>query len=545
MAGLKSFADHKVSINEWFILFVAFVLVLYSLVSPMEVDSAQYAEMSREIARQGLSLEFFDKGTDYLDKPPMLFWLSALSIKLFGVHHFAFKLPSVLICLLACYFFYKYICLFYEKTIASLAVVILLSTMAFFHMTNDIRCDALLMSFNVISIYFLSLWWRQQKVIDLLWCICFIALGMMTKGMIALILPAIVYVYCLIINKKWNLLFKWEYIPALILLVLMLLPMSIGLYRQFDMHPEKIVNGHDHVSGLRFFYWTQSFGRITGESVWNNNAGFFYLANALTWQLLPYTILLIYSIVLLLKQKKIGQNWINDPFSVPIVVFGYLMLASSKYQLPHYIYIVFPYLTLFIAIVSVRTSYSKFWRTFQLSFLYLMILFVLFILLFSMPMMNLDWAKIILSVILLGFIFYTYYQKKMGLIHLSAFVSLTLHVLIASIFYIHLLEYQRGNLMADYIQTHALDKSNISYYGFNGMHSLDYNVDFDFPVDTELKNGRMYILDANTKQTLDQKDETYTLMHTIQSFGVSNLSGRFLDPSKRSKVLSEYYLIGK
>ena len=58
MAGLKSFADHKVSINEWFILFVAFVLVLYSLVSPMEVDSAQYAEMSREIARQGWDLAF-------------------------------------------------------------------------------------------------------------------------------------------------------------------------------------------------------------------------------------------------------------------------------------------------------------------------------------------------------------------------------------------------------------------------------------------------------------------------------------------------------
>ncbi len=52
---------------------------------------------------------------------------------------------------------------------------------------------------------------------------------------------------------------------------ILLIPMSIGLYQQFDLHPEKIVNGKHGVSGLRFFYWSQSFGRITGESPWKND----------------------------------------------------------------------------------------------------------------------------------------------------------------------------------------------------------------------------------------------------------------------------------
>ena len=47
--------------------------------------------------------------------------------------------------------------------------------------------------------------------------------------------------------------------------------MSIGLYEQFDLHPEKEVLYMKGPSGFRFFYWTQSFGNNRGESYWDNN----------------------------------------------------------------------------------------------------------------------------------------------------------------------------------------------------------------------------------------------------------------------------------
>jgi 4-amino-4-deoxy-L-arabinose transferase-like glycosyltransferase len=52
----------------------------------MDIDAAQYASISREMLARNSFLQVFDLGKDYLDKPPMLFWLSALSMKIFGVH---------------------------------------------------------------------------------------------------------------------------------------------------------------------------------------------------------------------------------------------------------------------------------------------------------------------------------------------------------------------------------------------------------------------------------------------------------------------------
>ena len=41
----------------------------------MDIDAAQYASISREMLARNSFLQVFDLGKDYLDKPPMLFWL--------------------------------------------------------------------------------------------------------------------------------------------------------------------------------------------------------------------------------------------------------------------------------------------------------------------------------------------------------------------------------------------------------------------------------------------------------------------------------------
>ena len=63
----------------------------------MEVDATQYASMSVELLQSKSYLQFTDLGKDYLDKPPLLFWLSALSIALFGNTTWAFKIPSFIL----------------------------------------------------------------------------------------------------------------------------------------------------------------------------------------------------------------------------------------------------------------------------------------------------------------------------------------------------------------------------------------------------------------------------------------------------------------
>src|SRR4051812_11205484 len=69
----------------------------------IEVDSAQFASISMEMSQNNSYLMVTERGDDYLDKPPFLFWVSSASMKLFGLNNFAYKLPTLLfslICLL-------------------------------------------------------------------------------------------------------------------------------------------------------------------------------------------------------------------------------------------------------------------------------------------------------------------------------------------------------------------------------------------------------------------------------------------------------------
>ena len=77
--------------NRLFFLFIVVCILLYLLgwlIPLMEIDAAQYANISREMFNSKQYIQVYDLGKDYLDKPPMLFWLSALSMKIFGVSDF-------------------------------------------------------------------------------------------------------------------------------------------------------------------------------------------------------------------------------------------------------------------------------------------------------------------------------------------------------------------------------------------------------------------------------------------------------------------------
>ena len=60
----------------------------------------QYASMSREILRNDNFLHLFDNGEPYLDKPPLIFWVTALFFKLLGPSDLVYRLPSIIFTLL-------------------------------------------------------------------------------------------------------------------------------------------------------------------------------------------------------------------------------------------------------------------------------------------------------------------------------------------------------------------------------------------------------------------------------------------------------------
>ncbi len=76
------------------------ILIAGATSDVIEVDAAQYAAISMETEKDGNYLMITERGEDYLDKPPFLFWINALSFKIFGYTNLGYKLPSVLFSLI-------------------------------------------------------------------------------------------------------------------------------------------------------------------------------------------------------------------------------------------------------------------------------------------------------------------------------------------------------------------------------------------------------------------------------------------------------------
>ncbi len=550
--------DHLTNSYLFFIILCIIVYIVGCITVPlMEIDSVQYANISREMLQNKSFLQIFDQGKDYLDKPPMLFWMSAISMYFFGINDFAFRMPSIIMAIIAIYSTYKFTKLYYAKELALLSALVLASSQAMFLITHDVRTDTMLMGWVILGIWQFSHWLKYKNGASFMWAFIAIAFGMMTKGPIALMVPVFSFVPHLLVHKNSKLLFRWEYLIGLLIIIVLLIPMDIGLYQQFDLHPEKVMYEKTGTSGLRFFYWTQSFGRITGESVWHENDYFFFLFENLIWGFLPWILFFIIGLVqelYTILKNKFRINCKEEWISTPGFLITYTALGISNYQLPHYIYIVLP----FVSIIAAKNIYSliiinenktlKNTLSIINGILFSLVLCILFVLLvFSF---SLNYYLIIITLLIFTLIFgYSIYkQRKLipNTIHFALFTILITNLLLNIFFYPKLLEYQLGNSVTKYINTYKIDKKNFYLYKIHGERSLDFYSNYSFQIieDAKVLKPADYLLISTIHTTKDLLTNFNTI-DTITAFHVSTLNAKFLNPKTRNSALDYYYILQK
>ncbi len=555
------FLNREKSYTNIYIFYIVLCIIIYilgSLFIPlMEIDSVQYANISREMLQNKSFLQIFDQGKDYLDKPPMLFWLSSLSMYFFGINDFAFRLPSILMAILAIYSTYKYTLLYYSNEIAILAALVLASTQAMFLITHDVRTDTMLMAWVILAIWQFAIWLNNRKWHSLIIAFSAVAFGMMTKGPIALMVPIFSFAPHILIHRNFKMLFRWEYLVGLIIIMILLIPMDIGLYQQFDLHPEKVMYEKTGTSGIRFFYWTQSFGRITGESVWHENDDFFFLFQNLLWGFLPWTLFLISGLISectrIIRTKFIvnkNEEWIV----LPGFLITYTALGISNYQLPHYIYVVLP----FTAIIAAKSLYSlvinwenKFFKNVINGiniFIYILVLAILLVLLLFT--FNTNIYFVIASLSVMSIFFLILMLKKIGaipkVIQFALFTIITTNLLLTIFFYPTLLEFQLGNAVTKVIRQKNIDKTKFYLYQVYYERSLDFYSNHSFQQVESLNSLKSndYVLVKN--ELINQELLTnFNKIEQVSTFHVSTLNAEFLNPKTRESVLTIYSIFQK
>ena len=258
--------------NKIYAVFWAFIVLLYLcaayFIEIMDVDAAQYASIALEMTKNDNWMIVQHKGVDYLDKPPLLFWLSALSFKIFGAGHFAYRLPSILATFLGLYATYALGRRLYDAKTAKLAALILATAQAWVLFNHDIRTDTLLAAFCIASIWQLVEYGENRKWYNFLLGFICVGLAMLAKGPLGVVIPAIALSAYWLGQKHWKILFLPEWILGIIIILLVLSPMLIGLWQQWQW------------DGIYFYFWKQSFGRITGENSWRNDSGAFFFVHS-------------------------------------------------------------------------------------------------------------------------------------------------------------------------------------------------------------------------------------------------------------------------
>ena len=523
----------------------------------IDIDAAQYASMSREMANTGNYLKLYDLGVDYLDKPPLLFWLSSFSIQLFGVHDWAYRLPSVLCLGLALWSVYRFTLLYYNELSAQLSVLVLATSQAFILMAHDVRCDTMLMGFVMFSIWQLAAWYQSNVWKHFMMAFIGIGLGMLTKGPIAIVVPGVSFAIHFLLQRNWKQFFRWEYIIGILIVGLLLMPMSIGLYTQFDLHPGKIIHGVPIESGLRFYYWTQSFGRYTGENVFNEMNHFTFLLENMLWSFLPWIFIFLMALVLSVKdiiQSKFKLQSHQEFIAAGGFIATYCMLARSQAQLPHYIFVVLP----LAAVVTAKGLHALYFSEGFLKLQKVLLYFHGFI-------FTLLWAAVLMIVLFvftdmplyiklaatLGSVYYLYllfrYKGQTPkFISLALYTILGVNFILNTSFYPRLLKFELGVSAASFINENKLPKNNVYLYQIDESRALHFygNHSFERIFDSSLlKPQQMLITKASSLPALQQKFPGSTILHKNAYFGVSMLTLPFLNPVTRDKEVTPYIIV--
>ncbi|MEK7198707.1 MAG: hypothetical protein AAB212_02145, partial [Bacteroidota bacterium] len=384
-----------------------------------------------------------------------------------------------------------------------------------------------------------------------------IACGMMTKGPVALMVPAFGLVPHFILRREWKQLFRREYLLGAALIGILLVPMSIGLYRQFDLHPGKLINGVSIQSGLRFYYWTQSFGRYTGENVFNEMNHFTFLLENMFWSFLPWIFFFLIGLFLSMKEiisKKFrlaaNEEWITTGG----FIITYCILARSQAQLPHYIFVVIPLAAVITAKFLYRLLYTDElvkWKKPLLIFhsVIFSLLWVAVIALMAWPFKQVPVYVVILAGLCFLFFFRILFSKSRRfpvLLTVSLFTVAGVNIFLNTNFYPNLLQYQLGNVAGKFIHDHRIPKDQISLYGVKTGRSLSF---YGQQLFTEKKSIQDFQADDIVLTSKDSSivfQQTFPQMKVMlegNHFGVSILTLPFLNPETREKELSKYVII--
>jgi hypothetical protein len=189
-----------------FILYVTLLAVM----PLMEPDEARYSAIPSAMNHSGDYVTPHLKGTVYLEKPPLSYWATALSFKIFGENEFSARLFTAL-CAWGCILLVYSIGTFFHDAKTGFYAAAVLMTSLFHFIIGRINILDMPLTFFVC----LAIWagYRHfsgggegKKRLYLFYLFC--ALAFLAKGLIGIVFPFAVTAIWLLVSKRWRDIFR-------------------------------------------------------------------------------------------------------------------------------------------------------------------------------------------------------------------------------------------------------------------------------------------------------------------------------------------------
>ena len=309
-------------------------------------DEGRYSEISREMAASGDFVTPRLNGLKYFEKPPLQYWATAVSFKLFGESELTARLYTAL-CGLGCILLIAYTGkrLFDAET-GMLAGLVMLSAPYYAAMTEIVSLDMALTFWMTLAMS--SLMISQHALTDTarrrwLW-LAWAGMGaaVLSKGLIGIVFPAAaVFLYCLF-QRDFRLLWKLEWLVGPLIFLAITVPWFTLVSLRNPEFPQ-------------FFFIHEHVERFLSTAHRREQPWWFFFP-ILFAGFLPWAVALIPACVqgwqrspTLLRSAGNPGTFAPHKFALIYSFFILLFFTKSGSKLPSYILPMFPLLALVIS----------------------------------------------------------------------------------------------------------------------------------------------------------------------------------------------------
>lgn len=333
--------------TETIVFLLIFIISYFAFFWQMEArglltfDEARQAVSALEMSHSGniWVTTFEGKPEMWNTKPPLLIWLMAASIKLFGNHVWALRLPVALAAFTLCLVLFGWLL---KRTgnlaVAFLSVLLLITAPGFIgeHAARTADYDVVLVLF--IALYCLSFfdYIQNGNPYKLLYAGLFFTLAFLTKSIAACFAIPGLIIYGLYSNKLVSALTKWQLYAGLAFCIL-----AAGGYYY-------IREGYNpgYIQAVSSNEWGGRFNNVQENS---SGPWYYYFTRLGDWRqfspgfyfLLPFTIASLYAKGLLRKLAL---------FSVILWGTVLIVISAAASKLPHYALPMYPFMVITSAI---------------------------------------------------------------------------------------------------------------------------------------------------------------------------------------------------